>query len=266
MTDLRTVIAALTAEAAEVDRLVADLSPEQWRLDTPAPGWKITHQIGHLAFIFRIAGMAAADPAGFGELTSGVKDGKAFDAAVNGALAEFVNDPPEVLLSRWRTERDTGIKALAAVPADALVPWLVNPLPPFVLACAGMMELFAHGQDIADALDLQPARTDRIVFLAGFIARTWNFGYQARNLPTPDAEFRFELTTPSGKPWATGPEDATQRIAGPVLDLCLLATRRRHRDDLALTATGDVAEQWLDIAQAYRGPAGEGRRPGQFRR
>jgi hypothetical protein len=29
-------------------------------------------------------------------------------------------------------------------------------------------------------------------------------------------------------------------------------------------ATGADADQWLDIAQAYRGPAGEGRRPGQF--
>ncbi|GAA4544340.1 TIGR03084 family metal-binding protein [Amycolatopsis samaneae] len=266
MTDLRTVIADLTTEGEEVDRLVADLTAEQWRLATAAPGWTVTHQIGHLAFIFRIAGMAAADPAGFGRLASGVRDGNAFDAAVNGALAEFVEDPPEVLLSRWRAERDTGIKALAAVPADTLVPWLVNPLPPFVLACAGMMELFAHGQDIADALGVRPVRTDRVAYLAGFVARTWNFGYQARNLPTPDVELRFELTLPSGRPWATGPEDATQRVSGPALDLCLLATRRRHRDDLALTATGDVAEQWLDLAQCYRGPAGEGRRPGQFAR
>jgi hypothetical protein len=29
-------------------------------------------------------------------------------------------------------------------------------------------------------------------------------------------------------------------------------------------AAGDLAGAWLDIAQAYRGPAGAGRAPGQF--
>jgi len=33
---------------------------------------------------------------------------------------------------------------------------------------------------------------------------------------------------------------------------------------LALAATGPLADQWLDLAQAYRGPAGPGRSPGQF--
>jgi enediyne biosynthesis protein E11 len=80
----------------------------------------------------------------------------------------------------------------------------------------------------------------------------------------PDEEFRFELTVPSGAHRDFGPPDATQRIAGPAEDFCLLVTRRRHQADLALTASGAEAERWLDIAQAYRGPAGEGRRPGQF--
>lgn len=263
MTNLRNLIADLTAEGEEVDRLVADLDAAQWKLPTPAPSWTITHQIGHLAFIFRIAGMAASDPAGFAELTSRI--GAGFDAAVNAALADYVDDPSEVLLARWRTERDAGIKALAAVPADRLVPWLVNPLPPAVLACAGMMELFGHGQDIADALGVERQRTDRVGHLAGFAVRTWEFGYLARNLTPPKEEFRFELAAPSGATLVFGPDNAAQRITGPAVDLCLLATRRRHRDDLALTAIGAEADRWLDIAQAYRGPAGPGRAPGQFR-
>jgi uncharacterized protein (TIGR03084 family) len=80
----------------------------------------------------------------------------------------------------------------------------------------------------------------------------------------PEQEFGFGITLPSGQLWTSGPAEAAQRITGPAEDLCLLATRRRHRDDLALTASGELADQWLDIAQAYRGPAGDGRRPGQF--
>jgi uncharacterized protein (TIGR03084 family) len=256
------VIGALTAEAEEFDSLFAGLTDEQWALPTPAPGWTITHQVGHLAFIFRIAGLAAADPAAFTAMTASLTGG--MDAAVNSALADYVNDPPEALLTRWRAERDAGIKALAAVPADQLVPWLVNPLPPAVLACAGMMELFGHGQDIADALGVTRERTDSIRYLVGFAVRVWDFGYQARGLATPDVEFRFELTAPSGALWTFGPEDSAQRITGSAADLCLLVTRRRHRDDLDLLAEGTEADRWLDLAQAYRGPAGAGREPGQF--
>ncbi|RZQ61124.1 TIGR03084 family metal-binding protein [Amycolatopsis suaedae] len=262
MTDPRRVIDDLTEEGREVDGLVAGLAADAWALPTPAAGWTVAHQIGHLAFIFRIAGLAAADPAAFQRMTAGLTQG--FDAAVNAALADYVDDPPEALLARWRAERDAGIKALAAVPADQPVPWLVNPLPPAVLASAGMMELFGHGQDIADALGVTRQRTDRIGHLVGFVVRTWEFGYQARQLTPPATRFRFEITAPSGALWTFGPEDAGDRITGTAEDLCLLATRRRHRADLGLTATGAEADRWLDIAQAYRGPAGPGRRPGQF--
>jgi hypothetical protein len=53
-------------------------------------------------------------------------------------------------------------------------------------------------------------------------------------------------------------------VSGPALDFCLLVTQRRHRDDLALVAEGPDADHWLDIAQAFAGPSGEGRKPGQF--
>lgn len=129
MTDLTTVIDDLTADAEDVDRLVATLTPDRWRLATPAPGWTVTHQVGHLAFVFRTAGLAAADPDAFTAMT-GELDAVGFDHAVTAALDEFVHDPPEVLLSRWRTERDRAVKALAAVPPDSLVPWLVRPVPP----------------------------------------------------------------------------------------------------------------------------------------
>ncbi|MEV7097707.1 TIGR03084 family metal-binding protein [Amycolatopsis sp. NPDC051045] len=262
MTDTTGVIADLTAEADVVDELVARLAEAEWETPTPAPGWRIREQIAHLTFILRIAGLAAAQPETFVAMTKSLTGG--LDAAVNAALKEFEHDPAEVLLNRWRAERDTAIKALAAVPGDQLVPWLVNPLPPYVLACAGMMELFGHGQDIADALGVRPTRTDRLRHLVGFAVRVRDFGYQARNLTPPDVEFRFEITGPSGARWTFGPEDSPERVTGSAEDFCLLVTRRRHRDDLDLRAEGALADGWLDIAQAYRGPAGEGRAPGQF--
>lgn len=260
MTD---VISDLAKEGNEIDALVAGLDETQWRIATPAAGWTIAHQIAHLAATFKLAALAASNAETFQAVTSRLSPD--FDANVRAAMAPYLEDPPEVLLSTWRAERSAAEKALAAVPSGQLVPWLVRPLPAPVLAAAGMMELFGHGQDIADALGVQRKLTDRIGHLVGFAVRVWDFGYQARGLTPPETEFRFELTAPSGQVWAFGPEDSANRISGPAADFCLLVTRRRHRADLALTAVGGDAQQWLDLAQAYRGPAGPGRAPGQFK-
>ncbi|MEU6024720.1 TIGR03084 family metal-binding protein [Micromonospora sp. NPDC047134] len=262
MTEQPNVIADLIAEGEDIDRLVADLGEQGWATPTPAPGWTVAHQVAHLAATFRLAALAASNPEAFQGVISRLTPN--FSANVDAALAEFLAEPPPVLLSRWRAERAGAEKALAALPPDQMVPWLVRPLPAAVLAMAGMMETFAHGQDIADALGVRREYTDRVGHLVAFAVRTWDFGYLARELPVPEVEFRFELTAPSGKVWCFGPEDSAQRITGPAVDFCLLVTRRRHRDDLGLTASGEIADGWLDIAQAYRGPAGEGRRPGQF--
>ncbi|BCJ41164.1 wyosine base formation [Actinoplanes ianthinogenes] len=262
MTDAAQVTAALAASGDEVDRMVAGLGPDGWATPTPAPGWTVAHQIAHLAATFRMAGLAAADPGAFGALAGTLSPD--FDANVERALSQFVNDPPEVLLARWRQERATAGKALDALPPDQLVPWLVRPIPAATLAAAGMMELFGHGQDIADALGIERTHTDRLRYLVTFAVRTWDFGYLARGLPVPEQPFRFEITAPSGALWEFGPAGAAARITGPAADFCLLVTRRRHHRDLTVRADGAPAEQWLEIAQAYRGPAGEGRRPGQF--
>ena len=63
-----------------------------------------------------------------------------------------------------------------------------------------------------------------------------------------------------------GRDDATNMVQGPAVDFCLVVTQRRHVADTALVARGDVAAEWLTIAQAFAGPPGQGRAPGQFLR
>jgi uncharacterized protein (TIGR03084 family) len=256
------VFSDLTAEGNVLDRVVAGLDPADWAQPTPAPGWTIAHQVAHLTSIARIVATAASDPATFQAQIAGASGD--FDAAVSALLRPYLDFPPEVLLGHWRAAREAAAGALAAVPADQVVPWLARPLPPAILASAGIMELFAHGQDILDTVGAHRPHTDRLGHLVAFAVRTWDFGYLARDRTPPDAEFRFEITAPSGALWAFGPPDATQKVTGPATDFCLLVTRRRHKNDLAIQAHGELASQWLDIAQCYRGTPGAGRSPGQF--
>jgi uncharacterized protein (TIGR03084 family) len=256
------VYVQLHVAGQDVVKLVSGLDDADWERPTPAPGWTVAHQIAHLAATFRLASLAMSSPEQFQKLAATL--GPDFDANVDQAMAPYLGEPRPVLLDRWRDELVTLDTAMADTPPMRVVPWLVRPLPAAVLAAAGMMELFGHGQDIADALGVRREPPPGLAHLVEFIARTWDFGYQVRGLPVPDVQLRFEVTTPSGELLTAGPEDSTERVTGPAVDLCLLASRRRHRDDLSLTATGSEADRWLDLAQAYRGPSGAGRQAGQF--
>ncbi|HUK68017.1 MAG TPA: TIGR03084 family metal-binding protein [Streptosporangiaceae bacterium] len=258
------VLTDVTAEGDDLDHLVANLIEAQWVLPTPAPGWAVAHQIAHLAATDGMVALAAADPAEFERRL--VHDDDAFEAVIAASLAEQLSGSPQELLTRWRTQRAAAHDALAAVPLGQKVPWLFTPMSAASLATTRLMELFAHGQDVADALGEKRERTDRIRHLVRFGVRTRDFAFVARGLTPPAGEFRVSLTAPSGGLWEFGPDDATQVVSGPAVDFCLLVTRRRHRDDLALKATGPDADRWLDIAQAYGGPPGPGREPGQFPR
>ena len=89
--------------------------------------------------------------------------------------------------------------------------------------------------------------------------RTRDFAFSVHGLEPPAEEFRVELTAPSGDLWAWGPEDAAQTVTGSAYDFCLLVTQRVNRADTDLVAIGRDADRWLDIAQAFAGPPGEGR-------
>jgi uncharacterized protein (TIGR03084 family) len=259
MADPTPVIEDLRAESDALDRLVAELKTEEWALQTPAPRWTVAHQIAHLAWTDRSALVAVTDEDGFRALVE--KALAAPESFVDEGAEEIVRLPPAELLNRWREDRTALDKALRAAPPGARFPWYGPPMSTASMATARLMETWAHGLDIADALGVTPAPTDRIRHIARLGFRTRDFAYAVHGLPTPTEPFRLELAGPGGDLWSYGPEDAPQRVTGPALDFCLLVTQRAHRDDLALEATGADADRWLDIAQAFAGPPGAGRPP-----
>jgi len=50
-------------------------------------------------------------------------------------------------------------------------------------------------------------------------------------------------------------------VRGPARDFCLVVTQRRHPLDTALEVTGEAAQSWIAIAQAFAGPPTEQRPP-----
>ena len=255
--DLAPLVADLQAEAAALDALVADLDAARWATPTPAEGWTIAHQIAHLAWTDEVATTAITDPAGFeAVLRAAMADPFGF---VDAAADKRSTESPDRLVAGWRAGRAALADALRGVPDSAKIAWFGPPMSAPSMATARLMETWAHGLDVADALGIVREPTDRLRHVAHLGVRTRDFAFLIRDLPVPAAPFRVELTAPSGPVWTWGPEDAPQRVTGPALDFCLLVTQRRPRADLDVVATGADAEQWLGIAQAFAGPPGPGR-------
>ncbi|MCX4511586.1 TIGR03084 family metal-binding protein [Streptomyces sp. NBC_01619] len=259
MPDPAVVIDDLRAESEELDRLVGELSDEQWETATPAAGWTVAHQIAHLAWTDEVALLAVTNPGAFAEEVE--KALVAPDTFVDRAAEAGARRPPRELLAHWRAGRDGLRQALGDAPAGSRFPWYGPPMSATSMATARLMETWAHGQDVADALGVVREPTARLRHVAHIGVRARGYAYTVRGIEPPKQEFRVELTGPDGELWAYGPEDAAERVTGPALDFCLLVTQRAHRDDLAVRAEGAEADRWLDIAQAFAGPAGPGRPP-----
>lgn len=263
MADLAGILADLQAESVELDDLVAHLDAAGWTTPTPAPGWSIAHQIGHLGWTDDLARTAITDPATVRDsLERVVGDPYSFVDAAAGWRAE---QQPQELLAAWREGRAALADALATVAPGLKIDWFGPPMSAASMATARLMETWAHGQDVADAIGVLRTPTARLRHVAHLGVRTRDFSYLVHDRTPPEQPFRIELSAPDASRWDWGPAEAHQRVTGPALDFCLLVTQRRHLDDLAVRAEGTEAEEWLEIAQAFAGPPGEGRKAGQFR-
>ena len=257
MVGLEVVLGDLAGESAELDRLVAGLPAADWAKATPAEGWTVAHQIAHLAWTDQASILAATDPGAFAEhLRTAIDNPTGFvdEGAEEGAVM-----PPDELLLVWREGRDELTKALRAVPPGEKVAWFGPPMSPTSMATARIMETWAHGQDVFEALGVHRDPSERLRHVAHLAVRTRDFAHLLNNRQPPTTEFRVELVAPDRTIWSWGPEDAVQRVTGTALDFCLLATQRRHRDDTDVQAVGPDASAWLDIIQAFAGVPGPGR-------
>jgi uncharacterized protein (TIGR03084 family) len=251
----------LTAETADLEALVADLDDTAWATATPAEGWDVKDQVGHLAYFDDRARESMTERDAYIAHRDEVLAHPDFADRMADESRRF--DGPETL-GWFRRARTALLEAARHTDPSLRVPWYGPDMSAASSITARIMETWAHGQDVADALGADRAPSDRLRHVAFIGARALPNSYQARGLPLPETPVRVELEAPSGDWWAFGPEGASDTVRGPALDFCLAVTQRRHLADLDLDVDGPVATEWMSIAQAFAGPPGPGRRPGQF--
>jgi uncharacterized protein (TIGR03084 family) len=249
--------ADLDAETAVTRALVTGLDEPGWHTLTPAAGWDIADQIGHLAYFDEVAVRAAIYPDEFrADLASG------YDHIDPDTVAARYRDRTGAQMLAWFEGARAGLlETFTKLDPRQRLPWFGPDMSAASSLTARLMETWAHTQDIADALGVTREPTGRLRHVAHIGIGARDYSYVAHDQAPPETPVRVELTAPDDALWTWGPDGASDRVTGTALDFCLLVTQRRHRDDLALVIEGPAANGWMAIAQAFAGPPGPGRRP-----
>jgi len=283
MTTLPDLLVDLDAEYDALRSVVGGLADDdpRWDLDTPAEGWAVRDQISHLAYFDDAGRLAMVDP-------------DAFARSVDEVLAT-AGDPMEVhlvrgramggddLLAWWDGAHRAMVAAFVGADPTVRVPWFGPPMGALSFVSARLMETWAHGQDVCDALGATRVPTARLRHVAHLGVRARPFSYLVRGREVPEGRIEVVLVGPDGDHWrweigseagsnasnasnasagsAGSVDGAPASVAGSALDFCLVVTQRRNVADTDLVVTGALAEDWIAIAQAFAGGPGPGRPP-----
>lgn len=255
---LDSVIDDLAAEQAALEAVLLRMPTDAWELPTHAPGWAARDQVAHLAQFDAMATLAIRDPEHFRDHL------RQPDNSEQAYLERARKLSARGVLEQWQSNARELIEAANSLDPSARIPWAGPAMSAVSFITARLMETWSHGLDVVDVVGIERPDTDRLRHVAFIGVRARPYSYTNRGMDVPAMPIRISLTSPSGASWEMGEESDENAIRGTATDFCRVVTRRRHVADTNLEVRGRVAEEWMGIAQAFAGPPGAGRQPGEF--
>jgi uncharacterized protein (TIGR03084 family) len=240
--------------------LLAPLSDADYAQPTQFKSWTVGNILRHLHVWNIAADLSLTDEAAFAEfmatMMAGIRGGKLpdFEAEYLGGLSG------QLLRSAWLKRAETTAEHFAAADPKARVKWVGPEMSALSSITARLMETWAHGQAIYDALGVERLDADRIGNIVRLGVNTYGFTWKNRRMEPPGPMPRLELTSPSGALWVYGEGD--DLITGSATEFCQVVTQCRNVADTSLAVIGDVARQWMAVAQCFAGPPQDPPPPG----
>ena len=251
---MQEIIDTLEAQHSELRSVIKTASEHDWHRPTPCIGWDVGDVLLH---------MAQTD-----ELAIASAQGK-LDTYANGFLSEStgrVVSVDEAAAQQVTAERAIGGSAIAQrwdSAATALVEmflisepsrrvtWVSGKLSIQTLAATRLSECWIHTGDIAIALSVDLAPTDRLRFIARLAWRTLPYAFAQVGL-TMSGPVELHLTAPSGEVWDYVPDDApVTTIIGTAEEFCAVAARRTDGSHTSIVGTGPDVDNVLRLVRAY---------------
>jgi len=142
------------------------------------------------------------------------------------------------------------------------LPWFGPDMGVQMFTTARYMETWSHAQAIYDLKKIERKHTDRIKNIVAIGVKTFGWTFVNRKLEVPGPAPYVRLTAPSGEIWEYNDPSDEERIEGTAVDFCLTVTQVRNVKDTELRVVGDVAGQWMEIAQCFAGGPIDPPKPG----
>ena len=242
----------LEAETLALSTVVDSLTEEQWSAPTVAEGWDSHETILHLGSTDLLCHVAVTDPTTFAVMRERLANGEVSAHGLGGPEIQTMTGSQ---LWEWflnvRMEMIEGLRNLD--PKDRIT-WLGPDIGARSLATSRLLETWTHSHDLADTFGCYYPRTDRLRHIAHIGVVTREFSYVNQGLSPPTQPMRVELTSPSGAQWVWGSEDATDRVNSTAYEFCKVITRRVPLHESEVETEGDLATEWMRIAQPWIEP------------
>jgi uncharacterized protein (TIGR03084 family) len=245
---------ALAAQHRELAGLVDGCADADWERPTRCVGWDVAGVLLHLAQTDEIA--AASARGELEPLADGLMGPLAEQqATVDEAAARQVELERGVggtaIRDRWHVASADMRDALAAADPHERVTWVTNRLSVYTLTATRLSECWIHTGDIASALGVELAPTDRLRFIARLAWRTLPYAF-ARAEISMGGPVALELTGPDGAEWRFDPDnEPVTTIRGSAVEFCDVAARRIDPAETTLTGDGPDVGAVLRLVRTY---------------
>ena len=260
-------IECLNQEVAELASLLDSLAQHEWERVTAFKGWTVNDVVLHL-YASDFMGLASTtSEESFRQLrgdTMRVRDAGA--TPIEESRLRFPHLFGRELYLLWHAQAEELSQRLATYDPLAKLPWAGPPMTVPSFAAARQMENWAHGQEIYDVLDLDRSPTDRLKPIATLGVKTFKWAYLNRGVPVPDAAPHVRLATPGGGTWEWNAGNSENSVQGDAVHFCQVVTQVRNVRDTPLEIRGQVAAEWMSIAQCFAGAPSDPPAPGARRR
>jgi uncharacterized protein (TIGR03084 family) len=255
---MREILSDLVAEQQALDQFLQGIHERDWKRKTSARGWTIMDTVNHLAYSETFGARAIVEGQAFIDAAA-ITD---IDEWADRGVRQGKGKRYQEVIEWWRNGRASVVDALSRMTTDDRVAWLVNDVGAKTFATLRLMETWAHGLDIKDAMadKIRPveegeddplADTPRLRHVAWLAHRMLPYAFRQAGEAFPESGIRVELMGPRYARWVYGPPEAPDVIKGVASEWCRVAV---HRLDVAYTglkAIGDGAETALRIVRAY---------------
>jgi uncharacterized protein (TIGR03084 family) len=248
------LLSALAAQHAELAALIDACTNEDWERPTRCDGWDVASVLLHLAQTdeFAIAS-ARGDLDGFRGGLLGGREGKTI--SVDAAAAAQVDAERAAggcaIRQRWHDASQAMRAAFEAGDPHRRVMWVSGQLSLQTLAATRLSECWIHTDDIASALDIELAPTDRLRHIARLAWRTLPYAFQ-RGDTAMHGPVALDLIGPNGEQWRFDPDaPALTTIRGSAAEFCEVAARRVDPDATDLVGNGPDAAAVLRLVRTY---------------